>query len=216
MDPLGTIDRMIEERHLLGHPFYTKWVAGTLPREAIREYARQYYAFESEFPRFLSAIHTRSERPDVRRAILVNLWDEEQGDDNHAELWLRFAEAVGVPREEVAGAARTGGTEALVETYRRACRSVPAGVAAIHAYERQVPAVARAKIDGLRRHYGLAGGPGLQFWEVHEALDVEHAAAERRILRDLAAEDPAAVLEATEAALGAWWGFLDAVDVPAA
>ena len=58
---LERIDALIAERHLLKHPFYTKWREGTLSREALQEYARQYYAFESTFPRLLSALHTRSE-----------------------------------------------------------------------------------------------------------------------------------------------------------
>jgi pyrroloquinoline-quinone synthase len=89
---------------------------------------------------------------------------------------------------------------------------VAAGVAAIHAYEHQVPAVAGAKIEGLRSHYGVDDQRTLAFWEVHRALDVQHADAERRILEDLAEEDPGPMETATERALDAWWGFLDGVD----
>ncbi|MGH2675712.1 MAG: CADD family putative folate metabolism protein [Actinomycetota bacterium] len=213
MDLLDRLDEMIERRHLLTHPFYTKWVAGTLPREAIQDYARQYYAFESEFPRFLSAIHTRTERADVRRIVLDNLWDEEHGEENHAELWLRFAEGVGVERADVDAAEPTPATRSLVETYRRSAEASPvAGLAAIHAYERQVPQVARAKLDGLKAHYGVEDDRTTRFWDVHERLDVEHAGAEREVLTDLGSEDPEAAVRATDQALEAWWGFLDAVD----
>ncbi|MGH2722752.1 MAG: CADD family putative folate metabolism protein [Actinomycetota bacterium] len=214
MDTVTTIERAIEERSLLTHPFYTKWVAGTLPIDAIRDYARQYYAFESSFPRFLSAIHSRCQDRATRQMLLDNLWDEEHGRENHAELWLRFAEGVGVTREEVLAAAPNTATQALVETYRRTAteEAVVAGVAAIHAYERQVPDVATAKIDGLRRHYGVADERTLAFWEIHRALDVAHAEAERRILGDLAASDPGTAQAATEEALDAWWAFLSAVD----
>ncbi len=51
MELMDSIDTLIQERHLLGHPFYQQWVAGTLPLKYLREYARQYYAFESSFPR---------------------------------------------------------------------------------------------------------------------------------------------------------------------
>jgi pyrroloquinoline-quinone synthase len=214
MDPLDRIDAAITQRHLLTHPFYTKWVAGTLPKSAIQDYARQYYAFESSFPRFLSAIHARTENAQVRQALLENLWDEEHGDENHAELWLRFAEGVGVGREEVAGTTRTPATRGLVETYRRSATEAPvaAGVAAIHAYEQQVPAVAAAKIDGLRRHYGVTDPRSLAFWEVHGTLDQEHAGAERRILADLTEAEPEPALSSTREALDAWWAFLDGVD----
>jgi pyrroloquinoline-quinone synthase len=214
MDALYLIDAAIQERHLLTHPFYTKWVAGTLPKRSIQDYARQYYAFESSFPRFLSAIHSRTEEADVRQTLLVNLWDEEHGDENHSELWLRFAEGMGVDRRDVVGAARTEATEALVDTYRRSATEAPvaAGVAAIHAYERQVPAVAGAKIDGLRRHYGVSDPRTLEFWEVHRSLDEEHAGAERAVLADLTAADPEPALASTREALDGWWRFLDSVD----
>ena len=112
-----TSTESIDERHLLKHPFYTKWVAGTLPREAMQEYARQYFAFESSFPRFLSAMHTREERPEVRQGLLDNLWDEEHGEANHAELWLRFAEGIGVDRDDVRSAPRNEATQKLVDLY---------------------------------------------------------------------------------------------------
>ena len=211
MDILSRIDGAIERRHLLTHPFYTKWVAGTLPLEAIQEYTRQYFAFESTFPRFLSAIHARTDQPQVRRSLLQNLWDEEHGEENHAELWLRFAEGMGVGRDDVVDARRAPGTEVLVGTYRELATDAPvaAGVAAIHAYEHQVPAVAEAKVDGLRRHYGIDDRRALAFWEVHRELDVEHAGAEREILADLATTAPEETLEATDRALDAWWAFLD-------
>ena len=214
MDILARIDAAIERRHLLTHPFYTKWVGGTLPVEAIQEYARQYFAFEASFPRFLSAIHARTEQPEVRQSLLQNLWDEEHGRDNHAELWLRFAEGMGVRRDDVLEARRRQGTDALVGTYRELAtdHSVAAGVAAIHAYEHQVPAVAEAKIEGLRRHYGIDDERTLAFWEIHRELDVEHAGAERRILAELAEASPEETLQATDRALDAWWEFLDGVD----
>ena len=214
MNVLGEIDAMIDRGHLLGHSFYKKWVAGTLPRHALQEYARQYYAFESTFPRFLSTLHARSDQAEVRQALLDNLWDEEHGDVNHAELWLRFAEGLGVDRADVRGSDRNGRTEALVDTYWRVCREapVPAGVAAVYAYERQVPQVAQAKIDGLKLRYGIEDGRTLQFFELHSSLDVEHSEAERRMLVDVRADDGEAAIEGAGVALEAWWGFLDAVD----
>src|SRR6266542_1084047 len=216
MDLLETIDAMIDGRHLLTHPFYRSWVAGTLPSDALQEYARQYYAFESSFPRVLSALHSRSDRADVRQALLENLLDEEHGDANHQELWLRFAEGIGVDREEVLGAPRNEATKALVQMYMDTARDAPvaAGVAAVYAYERQVPAVAQAKLDGRRQRYGISDSRTLGFFETHSVLDVEHSEAERRIVADLGPRHEDEVIKATEAALDAWWGFLDAVTPP--
>lgn len=218
MEVLDRIDEMIEERHLLKHPFYTKWTEGTLPIEAMREYARQYFAFESAMPRFLSALHTRTENAQVRQQILDNLWDEEHGKDNHAELWLRFAEGIGVDREDVKSAERNEATDALVKMYEEITRQQPvaAGVAALYAYERQVPQTSGSKIDGLARNYGVDDSRSIAFFKVHGVLDIEHSDAEREMLGTLIDGDEAVVQEATSRALDAWWNFLSAVDQPVA
>ena len=213
MDVIRQLDEAIERRSLLRHPFYTRWVAGELPRAALQEYARQYYAFESTFPRFLSALHSRSDRPDVRAAILDNLWDEEHGEANHAELWLRFAEGIGAGREATREAEWNDATEDLVSSYRDASSSgaVAGGVAAVYAYEAQVPAVAKAKIDGLKANYAVEDPQTLAFFELHSELDLEHSGAERKIIEDLGAGNEEEVLAATDEALDRWWAFLDAV-----
>lgn len=216
MDVLGRIDEAIGRRDLLTHPFYTKWTDGTLPKECLQEYVRQYHAFESAFPTFLSALHSRTTDRDARQSLLENLWDEEHGAENHRELWLRFAEGVGVSREDVESAEPNAATCTLLDVYERASREAPvaAGVAAVYAYEAQVPRVAQAKIDGLRAHYGIEGGPALQFFEVHGELDVEHSAAERNIVAEAPRDEADDIIEATAEALDAWWDFLTAVDVP--
>ncbi len=217
MDLLNRIDEMIDERHLLKHPFYTKWSEGTLPKEALQEYARQYYAFESSFPRFISAIHTRTESASARQQLLDNLWDEEHGEVNHAELWLRFAEGIGVDRDDVTSADRNAATQALVDLYADMSKSapVPAAVAALYAYERQVPATSESKIEGLAKHYDVDDKRTTSFFAVHSTLDIEHSGAERQMLGELAVgADEAAIEDATARTLEAWWNFLSAVDVP--
>lgn len=218
MELLDRVDRMIDERHLLKHSFYTKWVAGTLPKEALQEYTRQYFAFESAFPRFLSTMHSREDRAEVRQGILENLWDEEHGKDNHAELWLRFAEGVGVSREDVQNAPRNEATQRLVDLYAEitATEPVVAGMTAMYAYERQVPEVAPSKIDGLKTHYGISDGPALDFFQVHGELDIEHSGTERALIAGIVGEDGAAVESAAGRVLDAWNDFLTAVDLPAA
>jgi pyrroloquinoline-quinone synthase len=86
-------------------------------------------------------------------------------------------------------------------------------VAAVYAYEAQIPRVARAKLDGLRGRYGITDSRALAFFDVHAELDLEHSAAERAIVAGAPREDAEDILEATAEALDAWWDFLTAVDV---
>ena len=199
LNVLDRLDQMIDERHLLKHPFYTKWAEGTLPLEALQEYARQYYAFESAMPRYLSALHTRTPDKQVRQQILDNLWDEEHGKDNHAELWLRFAEGIGVSREDVASATPNEATQALVDMYsevdRATSRSRPASRRCTPTSGR-CPQVAGSKIDGLERHYGITDARSLKFFMVHGVLDIEHSGAERKMLGKLIADSDPEPIEA--------------------
>jgi pyrroloquinoline-quinone synthase len=212
MTTLAEIDRAIQDKHLLTHPFYKAWTDGTLPLSALREYARQYFAFEVRLPRFLTALHSRTEDRATRATLLGNAWDEEHGTENHAELWLRFAESLGLSREEVMTATANASTQALVDTYKNLSERAPvaAGIAALYAYESQLPAVADAKICGLEKHFGFedaAKRGGLTFFKAHRTIDVAHAAAEREALER---GDASGALDGARSALTAWWDFLTA------
>ncbi len=205
-------DRMrgvLAERSLLKHPFYQAWTKGTLPVEDLREYARQYYHFEVAFPRFLSAIHTRTESPSIRRLILENLWDEEHGERNHPALWLEFAAALGLPAEEVKASTPRPETRALIDHFAAAAKYAPVAeaMATLFAYEAQVPAVAEQKIAGLTGNYGFREGQ-YDFFTVHREADVAHSGAEMLAITE-SCEDGEAVVRAVEASCDRLLAFLD-------
>jgi pyrroloquinoline-quinone synthase len=212
---IARLDAMIAERDLLKHPFYLDWTAGRLSLDTLREYSVQYYCHVEAFPRYLSAIHSRCDDLHVRQALLENLIEEERGGDNHPELWLRFAEGLGVERGAVIKAAANPATRKLVETYQRLTRERPlaAGLAALYVYEAQIPAVATAKIEGLKCHYGIADERTLAFFTAHESADVYHAKTGAELIERLAMDDEsrAEVVSAADEALLALWGMLDGV-----
>lgn len=208
--PLTTrIQSVLDQRSMLKHPFYQAWTAGTLPRESMRAYARQYYHFEAAFPRLLSAIHTRTESPEIRQMLLDNLWDEEHGERNHPRLWLDFANALGVSDSDVTGATLTAQTRALIDHYDDSARNAPLGeaLATLFAYEGQVPTIAWQKIKGLSEHYGFAPAQ-FEFFSVHLVADIAHAGHEMQAI-DIASEDDDRVVAATETACDLLLGFLD-------
>jgi pyrroloquinoline quinone (PQQ) biosynthesis protein C len=92
MDLIDRIDALIRDRHLLTHPFYTRWREGTLPVEAIQEYTRQYYRLRVLLSRFPVGNPQPYRWCGCPPSILDNLWDEEHGEVNHAEM-VRFARA---------------------------------------------------------------------------------------------------------------------------
>ena len=97
---LDKIDNDIAEKHLLKHPFYLAWTRGELSKEALADYARQYYHHVAAFPTYLSAVHANCDDQTTRKQLLNNLIDEEAGSPNHPELWLRFAHGLDVSQED--------------------------------------------------------------------------------------------------------------------
>jgi len=181
---INAIDNNIAERHLLKHPFYLAWTHGELSKEALADYARQYYHHVAAFPTYLSAIHAKCDDQSTRRELLNNLIDEEAGAPNHPEIWLNFVEGLGVSARDAQNAEKWPQTKNLIDTFRKVCRdgSTAEGVAALYAYESQIPAICESKIDGLKKHYGFADPKHYEYFSVHIEADREHSAAERQML----------------------------------
>ena len=209
------LDAAIAEYSLLKHPFYQAWSAGTLTRETLQAYAGQYYQFEKRFPTFISAVHSGAESMEHRQQLLLNLMEEEQGNVNHPELWLRFAESVGENRESAKNATSFPETAELIDTLREASRngSTLEGVAALYGYESQIPEISQTKIAGLVKHYGVTSDAGLSFFRVHEEADVVHRQAERDIIADLikSAEDEERAIRSAQKVAKAFYGMLDGI-----
>ena len=211
---LTQIERQIAGRSVLTHPFYQAWQRGELTQAALADYAGQYYHHVAAFPQYLSALHSHTADTATRRAVLQNLTDEEAGEPNHPELWLQFAEGIGMARAEVLATPAAPETTVLVETFRRLCGtgSVAAGIAALYSYESQIPEVARTKIAGLEAHYGIRDSETLAYFRVHQEADVEHAAVERTLLAyHLNDADAGDAADASCLALDAVWNLLTGV-----
>ncbi len=214
-DFISRLDAVIAEYAVLSHPFYQAWNAGTLTNAQLQEYSKQYYQFERNFPRYVSAVHSGAEDALVRKQLLENLLEEEWGEENHPELWLRFAESLGCDRAETRSAAAYSETASLDSTMMDLCRnsSTLEGVAALYAYESQIPEVSRTKIEGLTKFYGVETDYGLSFFKVHEEADVVHRQAERDMLTSLitSKEDEDRAIEAARKSASAYYNMLSGV-----
>lgn len=191
----AAIDAAVEARSMLAHPFYQAWEEGKLTREALREYAKQYFHHVEAFPRAVSAVHANCPSAAGRKLLAENLAEEEgvgEGKDDHATLWLAFAAGLGADEAEVRGADVNAETRHLIETFRRLSRrSYASGLGALYAYESQLPAIAKTKIKGLVERYDVNEPATLKFFEVHEAADVEHSDVCRELLDALPAHQRA-------------------------
>jgi pyrroloquinoline-quinone synthase len=198
---LTALDALIAEKHLLNHPFYQLWSQGKLTRENLREYAVSYYPHVAAFPTYVSGLHSHCEDAGLRQELLENLIEEERGTENHPALWRKFAAALGAAESDLATAPRTREIADAIAEFRRSTRdgSVAEGLAALYAYESQIPEVSKTKREGLREFYGIEEGDATRFFSVHETADVWHRQVERDALGRVA-DTPEARERALEAA----------------
>lgn len=211
---LDQIDNDIGNKHLLKHPFYLAWARGELSKEALTDYARQYYHHVVAFPTYLSAVHANCVDQLTRKQLLNNLIDEEAGSPNHPELWKRFARNLGVEDADIAGTDKQPDTKNLINTFRSVCGqgSTAEGLGALYAYESQIPAICESKIDGLKKYYGFTKPEHYEYFTVHIEADREHSAAEREMLnRYLDDRNFETVRASVNCVLDALWEMLSGV-----
>jgi pyrroloquinoline-quinone synthase len=211
---LESIDRDIAAKHLLKHPFYLAWTRGELTREALRDYAKQYYHHVAAFPTYLSGVHAGCDDQLTRKHLLDNLVDEEAGSPNHPELWKKFAEGLGVSANDIGNTKKEGETVRLIDEFRSVCReqTTAEGLAALYAYESQIPEICESKIEGLKKHYGFTNPAHYQYFTVHIEADREHSATEREMLKSQVSDNNIAnVRHSVGRVLDALWDVLSGV-----
>ena len=211
---LEEIDNDIAEKHLLKHPFYLAWTRGELSKEALTDYAQQYYHHVAAFPTYLSAVHAHCDHQATRKQLLNNLIDEEAGSPNHPELWKKFVDGLGVEHADLTQTEKQPETKNLIDTFRSVCgqRSTTEGLAALYAYESQIPSICESKIDGLKKHYGFTKSEHYEYFTVHIEADREHSAAERELLsRHMDDHNFESVKVSVNRVLDALWDMLSGV-----
>ncbi|WKZ57175.1 MAG: iron-containing redox enzyme family protein [Bdellovibrionota bacterium] len=157
------LEAVIHPYLLLNHPFYRAWSEGSLPRQSLELYAREYGAFVREIG-----------------AGWETLGDEETAheEEEHAELWEQFAKALGTS----VGPVVTKEVEQLLKTASELFSSKEGALGALYAFELQQPETATSKLEGLRAFYQVPKEAERYFEEHaknhHEARKLEHAIAQ--------------------------------------
>ena len=204
------LDQATAKRRLLDHPFYEAWAEGSLTMADLQHYSTQYWRQVEAFPEHLRSVAATLPPSTPRRIIESNLRDEVEGD--HAALWLKFAQAVGVNSSEVVATPAEAETARAVNAFATATQRSPQyALGMIYGYESQTPEVAQTKVTGLKSHYGI-DGEGVDYFELHGRVDVEHSAELAEAIA-LMSDDGIAEAEAgATAGAEAMWLLLDGVE----
>lgn len=211
MKLIEKIKNIIEAKRMLSHPFYRDWMEGKLSLPQLKNYAAQYTPFVDAFPRFVSAAHSMCENNEAREMLLDNLMDEEgkSYSEPHPKLWRDFHAGLG---DSVAINQQENCATELKNVFLDVSQSsFEESICALYAYECQIPEVAKAKIEGLEKNYGITDEKTLKFFQVHEKADVYHSQACEKIIESIAPEHEEKVLKSVEKTTDALWTFLTAV-----
>jgi pyrroloquinoline-quinone synthase len=195
----------IEKRSLLKHSFYKMWSEGKLTIDHLQGYSKEYFQLVKIVPKFVESVAEARGNPDT----LTNNAREEA---EHIELWVRFATALGVSRSDLisyGGSEKT--KEAVAKLMGLADLEFEEAVAAMYAYEMELPKISRSKIDGLTKLYGMDSEDATKYFEIHEEADVRHAQAWREILQRIPLERHEAAINAAIKSLQAQNMLLDSV-----
>jgi len=170
------IDSEIERRSLLKHSFYQMWSEGKLTIDHLKGYSLEYFQLVKAVPSFVETIAAKDTQ---NKDISSNAIEEAE----HIGLWVRFAKALGVSSNDLENHAGAAKTKMAVDCMMKlASASYEEAVAAMYAYEMEIPKISRNKIDGLKKFYGICSENATKYFEVHEAADLRHAQVWREIL----------------------------------
>lgn len=211
---VGEIDAILKEKSLLKHPFYKMWSDGKLSMDALRGYANEYYRLEAAFPGFLLEARKHNTDKADDKVIMDNYEEETARGKTHADMWLDFAEGLGMNREGVKEWKPLGSTKkTLKEIESMTKQGYLVGIAAMLAYEANLQETSATKIEGLKKHYGLTDRKSTEFFAVHGIVDIKHSDDWRIILSKKARtpKEKAEVKKAVGRSMDSLWSFLDGI-----
>jgi pyrroloquinoline-quinone synthase len=205
MDIIGRIDSEIEKRSLLKHPFYQMWTEGKLTIDHLKGYSMEYFQLVKAVPAMVQNI---AAAVPSNHDIASNAREE----SDHVSPWVRFASALGVKPEELAAYKGDQKANNAVESMQKlSSLSFEEAVAAMYAYEAELPLISHTKLDGLKKFYGMDGKDATEYFEIHEEADVRHAQVWRDLLKGIPEARHEVVFNAAVQSLKAQNMLLDSV-----
>ncbi|MDQ4056918.1 MAG: iron-containing redox enzyme family protein [Thermoproteota archaeon] len=202
------IDYEIEKHSLLKHIFYQMWSEGKLTINHLQGYSKEYFQLVKVVPKFVENIFNVIADPSLKRAVGQNLKEESE----HIEPWIMFSTAMGVQRNDLASYKGENETNMAVSTLSQLTeRSLEEAVAAMYAYEKELPKISKSKIDGLKKFYGVQSNEATKYLEIHEEVDLRHSEVWKNILKTIPEEKQECALNAAISSLEAQNKLLDSV-----
>jgi pyrroloquinoline-quinone synthase len=197
------LEKKLEHYSLLKHPFYQQWSAGTLSKDALCGYVKEYFHLVKAVPDMVEKIYKANPTQEVK----VNLEEEK----SHIRLWENFAEGMGISKQELHEYAPTDNTINAVNRMLSLMENTTEGSAAVYAYEADIPKISVSKLDGLKKFYDISDAKTLEYFTEHETADIEHVKVWQAMMAEFNANQQNSALNSAEESLKAQNAVLDSV-----
>ena len=220
---LDEMRQLVAQKHSKDHPLFGMIQNGELDRGQLKGFVKQFYQlFPKPFPKPIAAMLGRCpDDPELERMWEENVREEASGSEtgtaSHRSLYLRFAEALGISRDEMNAALPLPETAALLHwrellLYQRSWLELYAaqGLCLEGTASQRMARI----VDGLVKHYGFSqDGEALLYWRLHMSVDEEHMKVGPYAIEKYAVSDDAQqrVRQAVQTTLDIFWLVFDGV-----
>ncbi|MGD9533455.1 MAG: iron-containing redox enzyme family protein [Candidatus Nitrosocosmicus sp.] len=205
---IDQINFEIDKHSLLKHKFYQMWQEGKLTLDHLSGYSKEYYQLVKNVPNFVQNILNNNPNPKYNKIIEGNLIEERE----HIAPWEEFASSLKIKHSDLK---KYGGDSLTNNAVQRlndiSNSSFEEGIAAMYAFEKQLPKISQTKRAGLVDFYGLTEENAHKYFKIHEEVDVMHAKIWENILNECSSDKHQRILDAVRESLSAQNSLLDAV-----
>lgn len=210
---VSSLDNDIQDKSLLKHRFYQMWSAGSLSIENLGWYSKEYFQLVRAVPVLVNNV-LRQVTPEFERsyALSATMRHNLEEEKEHITPWISFADSIGVTENELNEYECSEKTqEAVAEMLRLTTESVAAGISTLYTYEKQLPEISTKKIEGLVKFYGVRNDRALNYFRIHEKVDIEHAKLWGSLIDLMPASQHPTIRDAASASLKCQNMILDGV-----
>lgn len=192
---LTRIDEMHAENKFWEQPMWQGLIQGTLSLPMVKEFARQHGIIPLHNHNYHGRLYVHCPDPKWREMIAEVVYEEGTGrlyadGVAHNELYYRFGEGVGVPRNEMIGARYCPGALAFKAYFSGMCEKTFLEGVSCHmlAAEAQGPGYFSSIAEHLKKNFDLSDEQ-VAFWTVHDVADEDHSGIGRELLEEFAHEE---------------------------
>jgi pyrroloquinoline-quinone synthase len=176
------IDKQVEKKSLLKHPFYKMWSNGELNLNHLRGYSIEYFQLVKVVPEMVNNIKLKMQESKLKGVI-----EENQNEElRHIDPWMRFATSLGIHEQHLLNYLCDENTKNAVSSLLELTEhSLDEGVCAMYAYEMDLPNICRSKIEGLHKFYNICSADSTKYFEIHQEADIRHAETWRGMIKNI-------------------------------